>query len=417
MNDPILRQSLRAKLLWATSPSDIHYLNDGVVSIDSSGRIASVLPFNVYKGDPPKQLPNTVLVPGFVDTHLHYPQTRIVGSATGPLLDWLKNSTFPEESRFAARSYAEQVAGEFLGRLAAAGTTTAFVYGSVHADASDALFAAAHASGARIIAGPVLMDRNAPENLLVGTSAAMRGVAELVERWHGVDNGRLEVAVIPRFALTCSPKMLRAAGEYADARKLRVSTHLSENLTECEVAKSMFGTADYLSVYEDAGLLHSRSIFAHTIHLSESEWARFARSGAAIAHCPDSNFFLGSGRMPIDKVRTLDIPYGIGTDVAAGRSFRIPMSLSSAYDNALAQDSSLTPTELLWAGTGGGAAALGISDIGTLAAGQWADIAAFPLPEYANDAMQALSAVIFNHDTGSAVRTWVRGAELFARDK
>jgi len=121
--------------------------------------------------------------------------------------------------------------------------------------------------------------------------------------------------------------------------------------------------------------------------------------------------------MPIDKVRALGIPYGIGTDVAAGRSFRIPMSLSSAYDNALAQNNSLTPTELLWAGTGGGAAALGIADVGTLAAGQWADIAAFTLPEYVNDVMQALSAVIFNHDTGSAVRTWVRGAELFARDK
>ena len=347
MNGPIVQQSLRAKLLWASSPTAIHYLDDGVVSIDSSGRIASVLPFSVYKGDPPKKLLNTVLVPGFVDTHLHYPQTRIVGSATGPLLEWLNNSTFPEESRFAERIYAEKVASEFLGKLAAAGTTTAFVYGSVHADACDALFSAASTSGARIIAGPVLMDRNAPENLLVDTSAAMRGIAALVERWHGADNGRLEVAVIPRFALTCSPEMLRAAGEYADARGLRVSTHLSENLVECEVAKSMFGTEDYLAVYEDAGLLHERAIFAHTIHLSESEWVRFAESGAAISHCPDSNFFLGSGRMPINRVRDLGIPYGVGTDVAAGRSFRVPMSLSSAYDNALAQDCTMTPTELL----------------------------------------------------------------------
>ena len=211
--------------------------------------------------------------------------------------------------------------------------------------------------------------------------------------------------------------MLRAAGEYADARGLRVSTHLSENLVECEVAKSMFGTEDYLAVYEDAGLLHERAIFVHTIHLSESEWVRFAESGAAISHCPDSNFFLGSGRMPINRVRDLGIPYGVGTDVAAGRSFRVPMSLSSAYDNALAQDCTMTPTELLWAGTGGGAAALGISDIGTLSAGQWADIAAFHVPEYVNHVTEALSAVIFNHDTGRAVRTWVRGAEILAQDR
>ena len=417
MNDPIVRQSLRAKLLWASSPTDIHYLDDVVVSIDSSGRIASVLPFSVYKGEPPRHLLNTVLVPGFVDTHLHFPQTRIVGSATGPLLEWLNNSTFPEESRFAARAYAEQVADEFLRKLAGAGTTTAFVYGSVHADACDALFSAASTSGARIIAGPVLMDCNAPENLLVETGAAIRGIAGLVERWHGADNGRLEVAVIPRFALTCSPEMLRASGEYAAARGLRVSTHLSENLVECEMAKSMFGTDDYLAVYEAAGLLHDRAIFAHAIHLSESEWRRFSDAGAAVSHCPDSNFFLGSGRMPIDTVRGLGIPYGMGTDVAAGHSFSIPRSLSSAYDNALVQEATMTSTELLWAGTGGGASALGLSDVGALAAGHWADIAAFHVAPYVDDVTQALSAVIFNHDTGSAVSTWVRGVEIFTRGR
>ncbi len=405
--------TLRARVLSPIDPHRVRWLADGVVVIGETGQITEVAP---YDGRPVDQdLRPGVLVPGFVDGHVHFPQTRIVGAATGPLLDWLDQSTFPEEARFADPAHARQVADAFVACLAAAGTTFAFVYSSVHAEACDVLFEALDRRGLRAIAGPVLMDAHSPAALTRAPERALPDLAALADRWHGHD-GRLQVAVIPRFALSCSPRMMREAGRLAEARQLWVSTHLSENPAECALATERFGTDDYLRIYEDAGLLHRRSVYAHCIHLSDDEWDRFSDAGAVVAHCPDSNFFLGSGRMKTLEILGRGIPLTIGTDIAAGRSFRVPRILSSAYDNALPSGLQLDPRRLLWWGTRGGALALGQERLGLLEPGYEADIACFDLPEWVDSEAGALAWLIFDHDAPRPRKTWVHGRLVWDRD-
>jgi len=388
---------------------------DGVVTIDTSGQISAIEAYTGQAVD--EDLWPSVLLPGFVDAHVHFPQTRIVGAATGPLLDWLARSTFPEEARFAQPSHAERVASVFATSLAAAGTTLSFVYGSVHAAASDALLSALAARGQRAVVGPVWMNSGGPPELMVDTAATIDGVEGLVERWHGHDAGRLQVAVIPRFALSCTADMMKAAGELARRHDLWVSTHLSENREECRVAIELFGTADYLAVYEDAGLLHDRSLYAHCIHLSASEWDRFAAAGAVVAHCPDSNFFLGSGGMPVNELLQRGIPVAMGSDIAAGRSFRISRALSSAYDNALLTGASRTPAELLWWGTRGGALALGQPQVGAIQVGLEADLVCLDLPDWVEQLDEALGWILFDHDAPRPRKTWVRGRVVWDRSQ
>ena len=274
------------------------------------------------------------------------------------MLPWLEASVFPEEARFAQTSHAEQVADIFLKNLIRSGTTYSLVYGSVHPSASDVLLRKAAAAGLRMTVGPVLMDSHCPDELTLPVEPAMEGLRELADAWNGYDNDRLAVAVIPRFALSCSARMMRAAADLADELGLWVSTHLSENQDECRIAKERFGTSDYLQVYEDLGLVHSKSVYAHCIHLSESELGRLAQRGAVVAHCPDSNFFLGSGNMPIGAMLDHKIPMCIGSDIAAGRSFSIPKNASAVYDNALMTGHSPSPESLLWLSTVGGAQVL-----------------------------------------------------------
>jgi guanine deaminase len=398
---------LRCRALTPRGPAQVTWLPDARLEL----RDGTIMALGPWTGGPcDHDLRPWVLTPGFVDAHLHFPQTRIVGAASGPLLDWLARSTFPEEQRFAERAHAERVADVFCQRLIAAGTTFAMVYGSVHAGAADALFGALDRAGLRAIAGPVLMDANCPEPLVVPVDRALPALADLADRWHGHDD-RLKVAVIPRFALSCTPGMLEGAGRLALDRGLWVTTHLSENLEECRVAREMFGAADYLSIYEQAGLLHGKSVYAHCIHLSDSEWDRFAAAGAVVAHCPDSNDFLGSGGMPTAAVRARGIPIALGTDVAAGRSFRIPRIASSAYDNALRQGMQLDPREVFWWATRGGALALGESRVGWLEPGAEADLVALDVPAWAQTEDEVLGWVLFDHDA-RVQRTWVRGRVL-----
>jgi guanine deaminase len=400
--------TLRARVLSPISPTEVEWIPDAVVVID--GTVISEV--SAYDGRPvDDDLRPAVLTPGFVDSHVHFPQTRIVGAATGPLLEWLAKSTFPEEQRFEDPVFAAKIATLFCDRLVAAGTTLAMVYGSVHPAASAALFAEVERRGLRVIGGPVLMDRDCPEALRFPVDRAIPALEKLISDWHGRD-GRIELAVVPRFALSTSMELMKAGGELAQRHGLWVTTHLSENTVECQIATEMYGTADYLQVYEDAGLLHERSVYAHCIHLSDSEWDRFARAGATVAHCPDSNFFLGSGNMPIAKVQERGIAMALGSDIAAGRSFRIPRIASSAYDNGLMTGVTLDPRRLLWWATAGGAAALGHPELGRIAAGQEADLVALTVPDWVESADDALAWVLFDHDAGRAQRTWVRGRLL-----
>jgi len=398
-------QWVRARVLSPEGPEELTWIDDALVGLED-GRFAHVGP---YDGRPVHMdVRPGVLMPGFVDAHVHFPQTRIIGSASGPLLAWLEKSTFPEEARFEDAAHAAEVSREFADRLTRAGTTLSMVYSSVHPDACFALLDTFAERGLRTIAGPVLMDEHCPEALKLPASEALPALERLVERWHGHD-GRIQLAVVPRFALSCSAELMRAAGELAKAHGLWVTTHLSETVAECQVATERFGAPDYLTVYDDLGLVHERSVYAHCIHLSEREWDRMAEAGAVVAHCPDSNDFLGSGGMPIAEALRRGVPVSVGTDVAAGRTFQVPRILSSAYDNGLRTGHPLSLAQLLWLGTRGGALALGHDQVGQIAVGKEADMVLVDVPWWAADAEGVLSSVFFDHDRPLPRCVWVRG--------
>ena len=353
-----------------------------------------------------------MLLPGFVDTHVHFPQTRVIGSASGPLLQWLERSVFPEEARFAAPAYAREVAVEFCDAMIAQGTTCAAIYGSSHPAASDALFAELDRRGLRGTLGPALMDRGAPTQVLLEAGAALKACAELVERWHDHDRGRLRMSIVPRFALSCSGALMRGAAELATRHGLWIQTHIAENGGELLATAAAFPeAADYLAVYEAHGLVGARTILAHCIWLSSSEWDRLAHAGCSVAHCPDSNFFLGSGGMALREATTRDVAVGLGTDIGAGRSFSLRRIAASAYDNALLVGAPVDAEELLWLATAGGARALGLGDvIGRLAPGFDADVVALPLPLGSDAGM--LDALLFRHDAPPVAATYVRGRRV-----
>ena len=383
---------------------------DGVIRIDAGGRIVAVEAAGAEDG--PETYPGAVLLPGFVDTHVHFPQTRVLGSASGPLLQWLERSVFPEEARFAEAAYATAVAGEFCDALIAQGTTCAAVYSSSHPVATEVLFAALAERGLRGMAGLTLMDRGAPAAVLLAGDAAIAACERLIERWHGYDE-RLQFCVTPRFALSCTPGLLRAAGRLAERHGLRVQTHLAENTGEIAATSAAFPDArDYLGVYEDHGLGGSRALFAHCIHLSEGAWDRVAAQDAAVAHCPDSNFFLGSGCMPLRSASGRGIRVGLGTDVGAGRSFSLRQVMAAAYDASLIVGAPASAESLLWHATRGGARALGLGGaIGCVAAGFAADVVAIDVP--AGVEGEALfDAIAFRRDAGPVRAAFVRGELL-----
>lgn len=419
---PVEARTLRARLLTPVDTRRQHpsiagggeaWHADGRLVIDDHGRITEV---GAWRDDAPARGPvldlrPAVIAPGFVDAHVHFPQARIVGSATGPLLDWLAQSVFPEEARFADDAYARAVAAEFVGRMLAAGTTAAAIFSSSHHGATDALFAQLARAGMRAQVGLTLMDQACPEALQVPVARAMEASAALCDRWHGHDGGRLGFAVTPRFAISCSRGLLEAAARFAADRQLLVQTHVSENTREGEetLAVHPWGK-DYVDVYDRVGLVGARTLLAHAIHLSPGEWDRIAARGASIAHCPDSNFFLGSGRMHAHAALERNVRVGLGTDVAAGRTFSVRRVMSSAWDNALCVGRRLEPAALFAMATLGGAAALGIDGVcGSLEVGKDADLAIIDLPPSATDAATALSALCFDADDTRVRATLVRG--------
>jgi guanine deaminase len=404
---------LRGRVLTPRAGASPRFLADARVVIDA-GKFASVEAWDDARveGDVLDLRP-AVLLPGFVDAHLHFPQTRIVGSASGPLLDWLERTVFPEEARFRERAYAEAVAAEFTRRLVQAGTTTSAIFSSSSAEATDALFHALDRSGLRATAGLTLMDQNCPEALRERVDRAIPACHDLIERWHGHDGGRLRFAVTPRFALSCSRALMEAAAELADREGLIVQTHVSENPAEGTATLEVHPYADdYLGVYDAVGLLGPRTVLAHAVHLSPGEWDRVRERGARVAHCPDSNFFLGSGRMRVAAARARSVPLALGSDVGAGRSFDVRRAMAYAYDNALCLGDGIDPAELLHLATLGGAEALGLGDVtGSIEAGKEADFVVLAAPAWADTEAQLLGEVAFG-DTARVERTFVRGREL-----
>lgn len=411
---PSIHRAIRGRVL-APDPEarTVALLDDALIQIDAEGMIESVAPAP-SDCEVPVTWPGAVLVPGFVDVHLHFPQTRVIGSASGPLLPWLQASVFPEESRFAADDYAAAVAEEFCDAMITRGTTCAAIYSSSHPGATEVLFATLARRGLRADTGLTLMDRHAPDALLRSAKDALAASRVLLERWHGYDRGRLRLSIIPRFAISCSPELMRAAGEFARTHELLVQSHISENEDEIRETLALFpGAHDYLDVYEQHGLVGARTILAHCIHLSDHEWSRFVQHDVAVAHCPDSNFFLGSGSMQLRAALDRGLRVGLGTDVGAGRTFSLRRVAAAAHDAALIHAAPVGPQELFWLATRGGARALGRDQIGCVAAGFEADLAVIDVPALTDVPLAGLlDALLFRHDAGPVRATLVRGREL-----
>lgn len=408
----------RGSVLTPSTNGGLVHVPDALVVVGTDGRIESVRatadgPFPGFVHD----LSGSLLVPAFVDAHLHVPQTRVIGSATGPLLDWLSSTVFPEEARFRDRAYADEVADEFVGRCLAVGTGTIAAFSSSSATATSAAFDALLTRGLRGVVGLTLMDTNCPEALAVPADQAMAEARELCDRYHGADDGRVAFAVTPRFAISCTEALMRSAGELARERDLVVQTHVAENDKEGAETLALFPWAkDYLDVYDKVGLLGRRTLLAHSIHLSESEWDRVAERGASVVHCPDSNFFLGSGRMRLGEALRRGVRVALGSDVAAGRTFDMRRAIGHAYDNALAIGEPRTLDELFRAATLGGAEVLGWGDkIGSLEPGKEADFAVLALPRWFDrtSRKEALRAACFGSEFAPVRRTYVRGRLVY----
>ena len=317
----------------------------------------------------------SLVVPGFVDCHVHYSQMNMIASPGLGLLEWLRNYTFPAEARFAEQPHCAEAADFFTEQLIAQGVTTACVYPTVHPGSVHALFRSARAKGLRVITGKVCMDRNAPEHLLDTPEQAYEQSLELLEAWHG--RGRLEYALTPRFAPTSSSRQLEFLGRLAEEHPdVVIQTHLAESLPECGWVGELFpDEEDYTAVYERYGLVRERSVFGHAIHLSDGELNRLVAAGASLAHCPTSNLFLGSGLFEFGRLRRRGLRIGLGSDVGAGTSLSPLASLNEAYKVSRMVGEPMGPFEALRLATLAGAEALGRADrVGSLEPGKDADL-------------------------------------------
>lgn len=363
-----------------------------------------------------------VLIPGLVDTHVHYPQIRAIGYLGKPLLEWLDHCALPEEAKLGDEAYAQTLAGEFLTGLTSAGTTSAMVFGSHFATAVDALFSQAAEAGLRITSGLVTSDRILPEELLTSVERSVSESQGLIDRWHG--KGHLRYALTPRFSFSAGPELLAAGGQVvADNPGIWVTSHLNENHDEIAGVAEMFPEArDYLDTYDRAGLLGRRTIMAHNVHPSDRELARMAEVGAASAHCPTSNSNLASGFFPLRRHIEAGVRVALGSDVGAGTGFSLLKEGVQAYFMQQLDPSGglpLSSAHLLHLATAAGAEALELSDdVGDLSVGKRFDAAYIspaagqPLAvglEHASSDEDALAKIFAMGTPADITRVWVDG--------
>jgi len=363
-----------------TSESDsVRYISDGLLIIEN-GAIADFGTYNdlrsQYAHIPTTTYPDRLIMPGFIDTHIHYSQYEMIAAYGEQLLEWLSKYVFPTEKKFKDKAHAEKIATLFFDELLKQGTTTALVFATVHPESVDAFFEEASRRNLRMISGKVLMDRNAPDYLIDTPETAYEDSKRLIEKWH--KNGRLLYAVTPRFAPTSTPEQLHIAAkllqEFPD---VYMQTHISENKKEVAWVAELFPESQgYLDVYDRAGLVGEKSIFAHGVHLTDAEFKRLSNAKSAIAFCPTSNLFLGSGLFQLAQAKSSEYPVkvGFGTDVGAGTSFSILHTAHEAYKVAQLQGESLSAFKALYLATLGGAKALSLDDkIGNFNPGKEAD--------------------------------------------
>ncbi|PLS20858.1 guanine deaminase [Neptunicoccus cionae] len=362
---------------------------------------------------------DALLMAGFVDSHVHYPQTGIVASWGKRLIDWLNTYTFPEETRFKNADYANEIAELYCDLALSNGTTTAASYCTIHPESVDAYFTAAQKRGMRMLGGKTCMDRNAPDGLRDTVQSAYDDSKALLERWHGVD--RLGYVITPRFAPTSTADQLSALGAlWAEHPDCLMQTHLSEQHEEIAWVKDLFPDArDYLDVYEQHGLVGKGAVMGHAIHLTPREIDRMAEQGVSIGHCPSSNTFIGSGLCDVSGLHQRGIPVGLATDTGGGSSFSMLRTMASAYEVGQLRGTPLHPAQLLYLATVGSSKALGLQDkIGNLATGMEADLIAIDLAstpaiaqrsKRAEDIWEAVFPTIMMGDDRAISGVWVNG--------
>jgi guanine deaminase len=428
--------AVRARILTPLAAGGTRHEPDGLMVVDETGRIASV---GAAAAATPEVLAAAidlrpwVVLPGMVDTHAHLPQLPNAGLGFAlDLLTWLDRITFPTERSWSDPAVAERLAPAIFEAFAAAGTTTVLAYGVVYEAAMDAAFRAADAHGIRAILGKVMMDRETYDPTIEPWTIlerSMRESADLIDRWHGAADGRLGYAVTPRFAISCTPEMLRESADLARATGAWWQTHVSEDPREIAEVGRLFPEArDYVDVYDRAGGLGDRTVLAHAIHLSDRELARLIETGTRVAHCPASNLFIGAGVMPVARYLEAGLTVGLGSDVSGGPEASIFSVMRVAAYAQMARRSLtneggviLDPLHWLRMGTLEGARVLGLDDrIGSLEQGKEADliavdpalVSALPGAPADDEPADLMSRLIFRAHPNMVRAAWVRGRRL-----
>ena len=431
-----MRHAYRASILhFLADPDEVpleqayQYFEDGVLLVED-GHVAGLGEAQSMLAELPEDVElhnygNSLIVPGFIDTHIHYPQTEMIAAYGEQLLEWLETYTFPVEAQFADPEYARGIADRFLDELLRAGTTTALVFGTVHKASVDSFFSACEERNLRMIAGKVLMDRNAPDYLVDTPESGYQDSKALIEKWH--NRGRARYAITPRFSPTSTPEQLAKAGQLlAENPGVYLHTHMSENLSEVSWVKELFPDCEgYLDTYDQAGLLGRRSVFAHCIHLEDKEWARMSETHSNIAFCPTSNLFLGSGLFHLSRAVKQKIRVGLGTDVGGGTSFSILQTLNEAYKVLQMRGEKLSPFKGFYLATLGSAECLDLADvIGNFESGKEADFivldkACTPLMEFrqqhCKDLFEQLFVFSMLGDDRAIQATYAAGARVHQR--
>ncbi|WP_460907013.1 guanine deaminase [Paraburkholderia jirisanensis] len=370
------QSAFRAQLLTfngdpAHSSNAAVFEEDGLLIVADGHVVAAgsyaALAHRLASGTPVQDLRDKLIVPGFIDTHIHFPQTDMIASPAPGLLPWLDQYTFPTERGFADPVYARDTARFFVDELLACGTTTALVYCTVHKDSADALFSESASRNLRMVAGKVLMDRHCPDFLRDTAQSGYDDSAELIGRWH--NRGRQMYALTPRFAPTSTDAQLRACGELARLHPdVFIQSHVAENTDEVKWVAELFpGHRSYLDVYDHYGLLRRRAVYGHCIYLDDEDRKRMAQTGAIAAHCPTSNLFLGSGLFDFAKADQTGLPLALATDVGGGTSFSMLQTMNEAHKVARLGGYHLSATRMFWLATAGAAQVLDLGDkVGTL---------------------------------------------------
>jgi guanine deaminase len=406
--------------------SSYRYFEDGFLAVDDAGRITDVGEWaNAPQGEA-IDLSGKLITPGFIDTHLHAPQLEMIGSYGGDLLQWLNTYTFPTERKFVDPEHARRVASAFYDVLLRNGTLCALIFSTIHREATDIFFEEAERRGFRGIIGKTMMDRNAPDYLLdTSPQQSYDDSRALLEKWHG--RGLLRYAITPRFAPTSTTAQLELAGqlkrEFPDAW---VHTHISENRNEVRWVQELFDDAEYADVYDHYGLLSERTVLAHGVWLTPEELDLLARRGTRIAHCPNSNLFLGSGLFPLHRVLDAGVLVGLGSDIGAGTTPSFFNAMADAYKVQIVQGVSLSPYHLWYLSTLGGARALTLdAETGSLESGKSADFLVLDLDatpllslrtRRASTIEDLLAGLIFMGDDRAVAQSFIAGRNVSSKE-